>query len=135
MKKHPLILPVLALLLSFSLTSCQKNEGKGGDASIYGKVFVKNYNSTFTTLISSYYAPDTYVYLIYGDDVSYGVRVKTDYEGDFEFKYLYPGDYKVYVYSKDSLLQAPSGVVAVVKDVHISGRKSKVNAGQLVIFE
>jgi hypothetical protein len=126
-----------SILLVFScfFTSCAKDEGKGGDASIYGKVFVKNYNSTFTQLVSSYYAADTYVYLIYGDDISYGERVKTDYEGEFEFKYLYPGDYRVYVYSDDSLMQSPTGTVAVVKDLHISGRKSKVNAGKIVIFE
>ncbi|MFM1746331.1 MAG: hypothetical protein RLZZ630_2268, partial [Bacteroidota bacterium] len=94
----------ILLVVSCFLTSCAKEEGKGGDASIYGKVFVKNYNSTFTQLVSSYYAADTYVYLIYGDDISYGERVKTDYEGEFEFKYLYPGDYRVYVYSDDSLM-------------------------------
>jgi hypothetical protein len=125
----------ILLVVSCFLTSCAKEEGKGGDASIYGKVFVKNYNSTFTQLVSSYYAADTYVYLIYGDDISYGERVKTDYEGEFEFKYLYPGDYRVYVYSDDSLMQSPTGTVAVVKDLHISGRKSKVNVGKLVIFE
>lgn len=122
----------LAVIL---LQSCSKNEGKGGDASIYGKVFAKKYNSTFTQFISSYYASDVYVYIIYGDDKSYGERVKTDYQGEFEFKYLYPGDYSIYVYSKDSLLQSPSGVVPVVKNIHIAGKKSAVDAGQLNIFQ
>nr|MBK9653109.1 hypothetical protein [Bacteroidota bacterium] len=115
-------------------TSCKKQEGRGGDASIYGKVLVKHYNSTFTQYISEYPGSDIYVYTIYGDDISYGQRIKTNFKGEFNFKYLYPGNYKVYVYSLDSTLTDPSGSVAVVKEIHINGRKETMDAGTFDIF-
>lgn len=123
------------LLICFvSFTSCTKDEGKGGDASISGRVFARKYNTTFTQFISSYFVADEYVYIIYGDDISYGERVKTNYDGVFQFKYLYPGDYRIYVYSKDSLRQSPTGEVAVIRDVRINGRKQQLDIGQIDIF-
>ena len=81
---------ISGMLLMFS--ACSKDPGIGGEASIYGKVYALHYNSTFTVLLSEYYVPDTYVYLVYGDDINYGTRIKTNYNGEFEFNYLYPGD-------------------------------------------
>ena len=91
---------ISGMLLMFS--ACSKDAGIGGEASIYGKVYARHYNSTFTVLLSEYYVPDTYVYLVYGDDINYGTRIKTNYNGEFEFNYLYPGDYTIYTYSIDS---------------------------------
>ena len=93
---------LLVMLVILAFAGCKKNPGTGGDASIRGKVYVKHYNTTFSTLLSSYFGPDIYVYIVYGDDISYGQRLKTNYEGAFEFKYLYKGDYKIYAYSIDS---------------------------------
>lgn len=119
--------------------SCKKNEGVGGDASIRGKVFCKHYNTTFSTLISSYYIPDQYVYIIYGDDISYGQRIKTNYSGAFEFKYLYKGDYTIYTYSIDSAYLVNNAIPgpdsAVVKTVNIGGRKDHLDLGDLVVFQ
>lgn len=123
------------LVACFLCVSCEKEAGEGGDAILYGKVFAKKYNSTFTQYISSYYAADEYVYIIYGNDMSYGDRVKTGYDGVFEFKYLYPGNYKIYVYSRDSTFSSPSGDIAVVKEIQINGRKEKKDSGQLDIFQ
>lgn len=133
MKTHKLTFAAIILLL-ITFTACKKQEGSGGDASIYGKIHVKHYNSTFTQFISEYPGSDLYVYIIYGDDISYGQRLKTNYNGEFEFKYLYKGDYKVYTYSLDSTLNDPSDKIAVVKDVHINGKKEKVDAGTFEIF-
>jgi hypothetical protein len=135
MKTHIFKLLSTSLLCSTLLVSCTKEEGKGGDASISGRIFARKYNSTFTQFISSYFVADEYVYIIYGDDLSYGERVKTGYDGVFEFKYLYPGDYRIYVYSKDSLRQSPTGSVAVIRNAHIKGRKEKLDIGQIDIFE
>jgi hypothetical protein len=133
MKTHKLIF-LAAISLLITLSACKKQEGIGGDASIYGKVHVKHYNSTFTQFISDYPGSDLYVYIIYGDDISYGQRLKTNFNGEFEFKYLYKGDYKVYTYSLDSTLTDPSGKLAIVKNVHINGKKEKVDAGTFEIF-
>ena len=54
--------------------------------------------------------------------------------GDFEFKYLYKGNYKVYVYSLDSTLQSPSGHVPVIKELEITGRKQIMDLDTIKIF-
>ncbi len=127
------MLLLVGLLLLTS--SCKKEPGIGGDASIKGNVFVKNYNSTFTTLINEYPGADVYVYLIFGSDVSYSKRIKTTYDGQFEFKYLYQGDYTVYAYSLDSTLTVPSGTIPIIQKVTITERKQQVDVGTLNIFE
>ena len=125
------------LLSAFVLLSmsCKKQEGKGGDASISGSIAVKHYNSTFTEFISEYPGKDTYVYLIYGDDISYGQRIKTNFEGQFEFKYLYKGNYTVYLYSLDSTLTSADGSVAVVREVNIADRKEHIDLGMIQVFQ
>lgn len=132
------ILFTVSLLAIILVSSCKKEPGIGGDASIHGKVYVKHYNTTFTTLISEYYGPDIYVYIIFGSDISYSKRIKTTYDGAFEFKFLYEGDYKIYTYSIDSLA-AVTGVVkpdsAVIQNVSLSERKQDEDIGTLTIFQ
>jgi len=125
---------LLLLLLSALFSSCKK-EGIGGDASIRGYVHVKKYNSTFTQFIGEYPGKDIYVYLVFGDNTGYDKRTKTDYNGHFEFRYLYKGDYKVYVYSRDSTLQDVSGIVPVIREVEITERKQEYHLDTLLIFQ
>ncbi len=125
---------ILILSSILTLAGC-KEEGIGGDASIRGYVHVKKYNSTFTQFIGEYPGKDVYVYIIFGDHIGYDKRIKTDFQGNFEFRYLYTGNYKVYVYSKDSTLMDPSGIVSVVRDVTINDRTEVVNLDTLLIFE
>lgn len=123
------------LVLLLALTSCQKEEGKGGNASIHGNINVRKFNSTFTNLIGEYPAADHYVYIIYGDDISYGNRIKTDYEGDFEFKYLYKGTYQIYTYSLDSTLSSIDPFVPVIRNVTISNTNETIDLGTINIYE
>lgn len=92
----------ILLVCTLLLTACSKEPGVGGNATITGKVFTKHYNSTFTVLISSYYDADAYVYIQYGDDINYSDRIKTNYDGEYAFEFLYPGEYTIYTYSIDS---------------------------------
>lgn len=124
--KRFLILPALALF--FIIPACKNGPGPGGQASITGKVYAKgNWNPSCTLYSDSssgfvpFYAPDEDVYLIYGDDPSYGDKVKTAPDGTYQFNYLRPGKYTVYVYSKDCALQ--SGKIDVSADVEITERK------------
>ena len=101
-------------------------------------MYVKDYNPQFSYLLSEYYGPDIYVYIIYGNNISYGSRIKTSYDGGFEFKYLYEGDYKVYVYSRDSTAEVTGHVKpdsAVVRQVTITDRKEEADIGDMVIFQ
>ncbi len=125
------------IIFLFSLAimvSCAKGPGSGGNSTIRGKVWVKDYNGSFTLLLGSYYAPEEDVYIIYGDEATYSERVKTNYDGTFEFRYLRPGNYKIYAYSKDSTLQTTS-MKAVIQDVSIGSKKEVVITKDLVILK
>jgi hypothetical protein len=125
----------VAVIFLLAVTSCKKDPGKGGNSTIVGKVWVRDYNASFTRFESEYAGADEFVYIIYGSDAGYGDRVKTGPEGVFEFKYLRKGDYTLYVYSKDSTLAAPNGIVAVKKTATVSSyKKQTVDAGTLTIF-
>lgn len=135
MKKNALI---LFILLTVFLQACKKVEGVGGDASIHGKVYFKHYNSTFTTLLNEGDYPDTYVYIIYGNNINYGQRIKTNYKGEFEFKHLYKGNYQIYTYSVDSAALV-NGVIspppkAVVSEVSIHKRKEIIDIGMISVY-
>lgn len=129
------ILNFLAITGVILLTSsCKKEAGEGGNSSIRGKVMVVDYNATFTSIKSEYVGADEDVYIIYGSDVSYGERTKTNPEGEFEFKYLREGNYTVYVYSKDKTQVSPSGQIAVKIGTNISKKKQVVDLGTITIF-
>lgn len=121
-------------LTAFFLFSCEKEPGEGGNSTIFGKVYVKDYNGTFTVLNGEYYGQDEDVYIIYGDDKTYSDHVSTNYDGVYEFKYLRPGKYTVYTYSKDSTLQSPSGVYEVKQEVEITEKNQEYEVPELIIF-
>ena len=115
--------------------SCKK-EGAGGDAAIRGYVHTQKFNTTFTQYLGEYPARNKSVYVVYGDNAyGYDDHVYTDYNGKFEIPYLYPGDYKVYVYSKDSTRTDPSGTVPEVRNIHIAGRKDVVEIDTILVFD
>lgn len=116
------------------LYSCKKEAGEGGDSSIKGTIWVKDYNASFTTLLGEYAGTDEDVYIIYGDNISYGDKIKASPDGGFEFKYLRKGSYTIYVYSKDNTLTSASGKITISKKVEITDKKQKVDAGQIIIY-
>jgi hypothetical protein len=122
------------LALSVLLFSCSKDPGEGGNSSIYGSVWVKNYNSTFTVLNGEYEGADEDVYIIYGDGNGYSDKVSANYKGVYEFKYLRPGKYTIYIYSKDSTLQSPSGKIPIIKEVEITEKKQEIEVPEITIF-
>lgn len=126
--------PLFFMLFLSVLFSCKK-EGVGGDATIKGKLHVRHYNSTFTQFISEYDGKDIYVYIIYGNQTQYNKRIKTSYDGSFEFQYLYKGDYTVYTYSLDSTLNDKSGKIAIIRNVTLKSRKQTSDLGSITIFE
>jgi len=132
MKK--LLLFALPLSIAILISSCSKEPGVGGNATIHGKVYAKYYNKLFTVYLGEGYSGDNDVYIIYGDDQSYGDRTRTSYDGTYEFKYLRKGKYKVYVYSKDSTLTIPSGNYAVVEEGEITSNKQDLELPDLKIF-
>lgn len=132
---------ILSILCALLLLSCKKPPGPGGNSSIKGKVTMYFYDASTNTFSKKYPAADVDVYIIYGNETSYGDRIRTDYEGDFEFKYLRKGDYTVYVYSTDTVAykgppanpKAPK--IAVTKSVTISKKKQTVDIGEIIIAD
>ena len=120
----------LAGIFIINLLSCTKDEGVGGNATIRGKVIVRNYNDDFSILLSEHSASEEDVYIIYGNDKTFGDQEETNYDGIFEFNYLLPGDYSVFIYSGDTTSNLLYDTV-VVKNITISKKDDVVDAGTL----
>jgi hypothetical protein len=125
----------LAVFIIAAFGACKKTAGEGGSSKITGTVWLQNWNSTYTVLEGEYPATDQDVYIIYGDHVSYDDKVKTNYNGQYEFRYLREGNYKIYVFSKDNTLQSPSGEMAVIKDVKITDTDQTVKVDTITIYK
>lgn len=88
----------LLVIIGLVITSCTKEEGEGGSATINGFVYEYKLNILGDT-ISRYAAADQDVFIIYGDDHTfYDDNIKTSYDGSFKFPYLQKGKYTVFVY-------------------------------------
>jgi hypothetical protein len=138
MRKIALQLFSIVFLLMF--LSCKKQAGEGGTSFIKGKVFAKYYDKTFYLLKDSAYAPDVDVYIIYGDESTYGDHQKTSYDGTYEFKYLRKGSYKVFAYTQDTTgqynfhLNIYAHVLPIIKNVEISKNKQTVEVPDINVI-
>lgn len=119
------------------MSSCSKSAGEGGTSVIKGKVYVQNYNSSGTAITNEYYGQDIDVYIIYGTESNYfNDRIRTSYDGSFEFPYLAKGKYRIFVYSKCWDTQdnpCPSGMTEVLVSTEITKNKSSVVLDDIVI--
>jgi hypothetical protein len=125
----------LIVLGSLIALSCKKPAGEGGKASIKGSLWAEDWNGSFTIKNGEYAAYDEDVYIIYGDDVDYSDKTKSNYNGEFEFKYLRKGKYKIYVYSKDKTLTSPSGEVSIIQEVEITEKKQVFTIDKITIYK
>lgn len=137
MKKNSLL---IAIIFAFLAVSCKKTSGPGGTLKIAGKIWVEDYNTLnnsadIYTLKGEYPGVDEDVYIIYGNDVSYGSKVKSGPDGRFEFPYLRAGDYKIYLQSRDTTRTSISASKTVETSISISGKKKTFDAGTLVIYK
>jgi hypothetical protein len=128
------------IMISFPLlfAACKKGPGEGGKSKITGTVWVENYNtinSPFDTyfLKGEYGGADKDVYLVFGDEISYGMKTKAGPNGEFEFDYLRPGNYTVYVPSKDTTRTSVSAVTTMYKEIDL-GKKETQDAGKIIIY-
>lgn len=118
--------------LALLFFSCEQKPGEGGQASIQGKVFVKDFNGNCTVLLDSFYGIDEEVYIIAGDDPSYFERVRTGPDGTFWFPYLRKGDYEVYALSEPCNISGELEAVSV--QVKIRDRKETVVTEDIVVL-
>jgi hypothetical protein len=129
------------MILFAAITSCKKQAGPGGTSSIRGEILVRQYDLSFSSFDEEYPGADEEVYIIYGDDISYSERIRASYDGAFQFPYLRPGSYEVYVYSEDSaaIVGPPANPnaprKAVLVDVEITKQHQDVDVGTIVILK
>lgn len=98
-KKYSLfILGLTAVVMSLS-SSCKKDAGEGGLASISGKVYGYDINSA-GIVTDSGYVGDVQVYISYGDHTYVDDNVRTSYTGEYSFQGLQKGKYTIFTYSE-----------------------------------
>jgi hypothetical protein len=114
--------------------SCDKSPGYGGNAGITGVVKLRRYNSDYTVLKQETVYQNADVYIVFNDGEGYGDKVKTSYDGSFNFNHLVPGNYKIYVYSNDTTMVS-TGQIPVMVDAKISKRKELVNVGVIKVAD
>jgi hypothetical protein len=125
---------ILILTTLIATTSCKKSAGQGGNSTIKGNVWGQNWNSSFTIMSGEGPAKDQDVYIIYGDETSYGDKISTSPDGSFTFQYLRTGKYKIYSYSKTlATATNPNGIIEVVVDTEITKKKQTVDVGKLQV--
>lgn len=129
---------ILILGISVIAFSCKKPAGEGGKAKITGTIWVENY-STLMNMYDQYEFKGEYpgededVYVIYGDEIGYGDKVKAGPDGRFVFDNLRAGNYRIYVQSKDTNRTSPSGVMTIQTTVTLSKKGTK-DVGTLLIY-
>lgn len=130
------------IIIILVITGCKKEAGEGGNSRITGSVRViqRAVSSNPSTGVDTLAAADAEVYIIYGDNTSPDDRIRANFNGEFEFPNLRPGDYTVYVYSDDTTgTISPSSdafhLMVIQQRVSISDRKETVNTGVFTIYE
>jgi hypothetical protein len=129
---------IVAASLFLSLVGCKKGPGEGGTSSIKGYIEVTKLNAFLTDTLAVYGGYDEDVYIIYGDDITFSDRTRSSYDGRFEFKYLREGNYKIFVYSQDTVppgVDTVPGKFAVVKNIEITDGDQEVDAGTFKIIK
>lgn len=83
-----------------SLLSCNKEEGRGGRASIEGYVKTSFYCAENGEFISKNGGIGERVYISYGDNSSYDDNIRAGSNGYYKFNYLNKGTYRITVISE-----------------------------------
>ena len=106
-----------------------------GSGMIKGVVKVTNYKNTSSwpnlEIKDITYAQEQEVYLVYGNHLYYDERIRTGYDGYFEFRNLIPGEYSVYVYSED--ITGGTQDIAIKRQAVIEEEGDMVDVGEIMI--
>lgn len=98
---------------------------------------INYYNDDFSQLQSSEPLPaqDEDLFLIFGEDSVVGENTSTSYSGDFEFEYLWPGNYKLYYYSEDTLPALSDKIdTKIVREITLA-KNETATLNDLIIYK
>ncbi len=130
------VLPFFATVAILFASSCSKSEGKGGAATITGKVMIQDLTSGGALNGSPYNGFNVKVYLIYGNASTYSDSYSTSYDGSYIFTGLKKGTYKVFVYS--SIYPVPATAPkekSLLKEVILTDKKGTVEVETFNIYK
>lgn len=130
MNKLKIVLPLLVCII---ISSCKKEPGPGGLASIKGKVYAYDLRNT-GDLISEGYIGDLRVYIGTIDGSVAFDDIRTSYDGSYEFKFLRKGKYRVWVFAKsDTAVSLPDFQQHYIREVEISDKKEDVVVPDFIV--
>jgi hypothetical protein len=121
---------IIILLFAISFLSCSKEEGYGGLATIKGKVYGKDFNSS-GYLVGEGYLGDISVYISKSGSTNYFDKVDSAYDGSFTFKFLHKGTYDIWVFGDCDTCTWEQTFVK--KTIRISSTKQTVTSEDLVV--
>ena len=134
--KMPRFFTLVAILFALlTISSCKKPAGPGGKASIKGKIYIRDFNTAATAVISEYYGPGENVYICYGGDNAVGNNVKTSTDGSYEFLYLRTGHYKIFAESRDTSIHVSGSnkLLSVALEVDITDSKQTLSLPDIIV--
>ena len=114
------------------LGACSGNEGEGGRTTVVGTVYysLQDQNGNF---LGREEARNEDVYIIYGDNARYDDDANTHSNGQYQFRYLFKGDYTIFGYS--DCPTCDSGVEPTSIAVELSGKKEDFVAPDLELVK
>ncbi len=121
---------IAVVFICFFITSCSHDEGYGGKASIYGKVYGKDYNSN-GILVNQDYVGGFKVYISKHGETNYFDSLDSAYDGSFRFSNLHKGTYDIWVFGDCDFCSWDQ--VYVLKTIEISDKKQEVITEDFVV--
>ncbi|MBL4715859.1 MAG: hypothetical protein JKX95_04420 [Bacteroidia bacterium] len=125
MKSLNIIIVSIILVLA---SSCSKEPGEGGTSNITGNVYFNLYDHN-DKFIEKQNAVDEQVFITYGDHTIFDDDTDTHQDGQYQFKFLRNGDYKVFAY--EDCDTCDSGIKPVEIAVEITENKSTVSVSDI----
>ncbi len=126
---------IFFFLISILIFSCKKAPGEGGGATIKGTLYVKNFHSPEVPYAFDDVGADKRIYIVYGDKNMPDNDIRTGPKGEFEFRYLRKGKYKIYAYSLDPKTLSDDNSIAIVKEVEIAKNNQEITIDDFYIYE
>lgn len=121
---------LFGLLCAGLLSACKKDPGFGGQSSIAGKVYVKDYDKS-GYLKSEGYSGDIRVTIGVAGEAYELDDQRTQHDGSYQFRFLRKGDYQIWVYGKcDTCLMDQQ---LHLQEVSITGKKQTITLPDFVI--
>lgn len=104
-----------------------------GTSVITGRVFLINYKNNFTEIKDTALAQEQELYLIYGTSKNFSIRIRTNYDGRFEFTGLVKGKYALFGYSEN--ITGATEKIPVFRTAEINQEGQKVDVGDIYLIK